>query len=71
VRDHRSGLAPARGKNRPRRAEILRSMEISRSATGAMTDPMRTPLNWGLLIAVLTCLAFWVAVVSGIIAATL
>jgi len=46
-------------------------MEISRSATGAMTDPMRTPLNWGLLIAVLTCLAFWVAVVSGIIAATL
>jgi hypothetical protein len=44
-------------------------MEISRSAARAMNDPIRTRVNWGLLIAILACLAFWAAVVSGIVAA--
>jgi hypothetical protein len=44
-------------------------MEISDTAVGAIHDPTRQPVNWGLLVALLGCLALWGAVVFGIVAA--
>jgi hypothetical protein len=36
---------------------------------GAADDPIREPVNWGMVIALLGCLAFWGAVVLGLVVA--
>ena len=44
-------------------------MEISHTAVGATHDSVRQPVNWGLLVSLLGCLASWGTVVFGIVAA--
>jgi hypothetical protein len=44
-------------------------MEISDTTVGAIHDPIRHPVNWGLLVGLLGCLSFWGAVAFGIVAA--
>jgi hypothetical protein len=42
------------------------SMEISHDAVGTTHDAVRRPLNWPLLVSLLTCLLFWAVIVFGI-----
>jgi hypothetical protein len=44
-------------------------MESPYTAARATGDSIREPVNWGLIIALLGCLAFWGAVVFGLVAA--
>jgi hypothetical protein len=44
-------------------------MEFSDAVIGAIHDPIRETVNWGLLVCVVGCLCVWGAVVFGIVAA--
>jgi hypothetical protein len=45
------------------------SLRISQTTVGAADDRIREPVNWGLVVGLLGCLAFWGAVVFGLVVA--
>jgi hypothetical protein len=44
-------------------------VKISQIAVGAADDRICEPVNWGLVVGLLGCLAFWGAVVFGLVVA--
>ena len=44
-------------------------MESSLTSVGAADDRIREPVNWGMVVCLVGCLAFWGAIVLGLVVA--